>query len=482
MAPRIVMKTKTGLLSESPILIEKDDVISLLDVSMMVQKATKIPTSLHLYYDGDTMVNKKAFVEKINSPEINLWLYVKGSSSKAVKNVCTKLGIQQHFTVYFKNPTKNRQFENIKFDLSLSSTVADLKEAIKAKHNWLKVSWQTLVGKMNGKYQKVRDCDFLMNFHLQSNLIHEIEYYCFVKEKHWKEKLNFLHLPRIMVKIKWKPTGFYCMSLNGEELIFTLDDLKKKVEQEYGVPRHLQVIRNHMHNVPEYRRLKQIENQCLIPYFFDYLPTFVFCVLSNDNLVIEELPVDRDGTRMLVISRVTIEFRGQKITNCEITENTTILDIKRDFETSYNLAHTRQELYYIHDALDDFDDFDIHEPRAKDPIFLQDSQNLIDLILDLECKLDQNVSLHLDVNLEETEIERWCKDNKLVYFHEINVYLINKMLLTKVQIKEFDSVNWTLEKLKAIVSEKYEIPLNAIAFSDQGNILSSAYDFKCHLL
>ena len=49
MAPRIIVKTKTGLFSESPILIENDHVMSLSDISMMVEKETKIPTSLHLF-------------------------------------------------------------------------------------------------------------------------------------------------------------------------------------------------------------------------------------------------------------------------------------------------------------------------------------------------------------------------------------------------------------------------------------------------
>ena len=89
--------------------------------------------------------------------------------------------------------------------------------------------------------------------------------------------------------------------------------------------------------------------------------------------------------------------------------------------------------------------------------------------------------MYLDLKLDETEIEKWCKDNELVYLNEINVHLINKTLLTKVPIAEFKSVNWTLEKLKTIISEKYEITLNAIAFSHQEKDLSSLYDYKCQL-
>ena len=259
MAPRIIVKIKTDSLSKSPILIIKDDVTSLYDVSTIVEKETRIPTSLHLYYDeGETLVSNETFVNKINSEEINLWLYVKGSSSEFVKNVCTKLGIQQNFTVYFKNPTRDRQFENIKFDLSLSSTALDLKRTIKAKHKWLKVSYQTLVYEMNGKYLKVQDGDCLMDFHLRSNLIHEIEYYCFVnKEKHCQNThLNFLRLPEILLLCK--QTGFKCF-FPKEDMIFTLDDLKMKIKQEYGVPKHLQILRKYMYNMPENKGVKQIE-------------------------------------------------------------------------------------------------------------------------------------------------------------------------------------------------------------------------------
>ena len=169
MTIRIIVKTKTGKFSESPIFIDKnnDELKSqtcLYDISKVVERRTNIVRSLHLYYEGETLVNQWTFLTRENPPEINLWLYVKGSSSKAVKNVCTKLGIEQDFSVYFKSPTADKQFENVKFDLSLSSTVADLKEAIKAKHKWLKVSWQTLVYEMNGKYHKVLDGDYLMDF------------------------------------------------------------------------------------------------------------------------------------------------------------------------------------------------------------------------------------------------------------------------------------------------------------------------------
>ena len=273
-------------------------------------------------------------------------------------------------------------------------------------------------------------------------MIHEIEYYCFVnKEKHCQNThLNFLRLPEILLLCK--QTGFKCF-FPKEDMIFTLDDLKMKIKQEYGVPKHLQILRKYTNNMPENKGVKQIENECLIPYFFEYHPTFVFGVLPDKDLVIEELPVDCDGNKMLLISPVTIKFRGQIVKTFEITENTTILEIKRDLETTYDLDHTKQELYFI---------YGVGAFVEMDPIFLQDSQNLIELILDLENGSDQNVSLHLDLKLEETEIEKWCKDNELVYLNEINVYLINKTLLIKVSIEEIDIVDWDIEELETIIN------------------------------
>ena len=121
MAIRIIVKTKAGLLFESPIFIEKDNdelksQACLYDISKIVERRTL--RCLHLYYEENTMVNQWTFPMRDNPLEITLWLYVKGSNSKAVKNVCTKLGIDQDFTVYFKSPIADKQFENLKFDLS----------------------------------------------------------------------------------------------------------------------------------------------------------------------------------------------------------------------------------------------------------------------------------------------------------------------------------------------------------------------------
>ena len=279
---RFIVKTKTGWFNTSPIWIEEIDIMTdswLYDISKVVARRTHIPRCLHVYYEGETRVDFRTFRKRENNPsEINLWLYVKGASWKGSNNVYTRLGIRQDFTVYFKSPTQDRQFENVKFDLSISSTVADLKEAIKSKHKWLKASWQTLVrGEINGKYRKVQDEDFLMNFHFWPKLIHEIEYYCFVKEKHWKQNSNFLHFPEI--SIHCPQTGFRCFIASGERLLLTLDDLKTEINERYGVPKKLQTFRmpivasrNMLRKT--FMKEERMVNQSLIQYYFQHRVCF----------------------------------------------------------------------------------------------------------------------------------------------------------------------------------------------------------------
>ena len=93
---------------------------------------------------------------------------------------------------------------------------------------------------MNGKYHKVQAGDFLIDIHLRGNLIHEIEYYCFVKEKQWKEKLNFLHFLEIIIH---SPTGFRCSIPSGDGPFLTLDDLKAEINERYGIPKKSQAFR-----------------------------------------------------------------------------------------------------------------------------------------------------------------------------------------------------------------------------------------------
>ena len=107
MAPRIIVKTRTGLLSESPILIEKDNVTSLRVVSMVVEKETKIPKSLHLYYEGETLVNTATFVEKINSKNSK-------TSWKEIKNeFYEKKKEKQTIDKIYKNNNKNDTTTNL---------------------------------------------------------------------------------------------------------------------------------------------------------------------------------------------------------------------------------------------------------------------------------------------------------------------------------------------------------------------------------
>ena len=243
------MSITVVLSQEKTITISREQVSNLNDLKEKIQEEIKIPHDLQLLLNKENLIlSEKHFAELLHqNDDLSLTLFVKGTDNVDVHTICNQFNINNDINEVKVRVFTSRQPVLDTIEVSLGSKISDIKSMLEEEYDISKDVCtfysedfdETKVFPL----EEIDEGMFLIDLFFKEEKLNKEPavqlMFKYDENDEWKDMPDTLSIPRILLKTF--PGDETVLELNGGNIIDTVA-VKRKVEEELGIPVELQVL------------------------------------------------------------------------------------------------------------------------------------------------------------------------------------------------------------------------------------------------